>query len=213
LVVLERTVGSRQVKYLRCYLHDLGARAVIVEPNYFDRDYLAEFEAFYATSSAGYPNICSRVHYFGAHVTRAVFAAAVGDTGSAAERGKARELVEDSYLGHVILRPIPGAPIGRTVLKVYPDAAGRAAGTPRVMESAREYEAHVAGLTLRVSGLAWQQQDAAVGSCATVALWSMLHSSAFDDHHAIPTRSFRRRSSWRSIRSSGRTLWSCNARP
>lgn len=159
----------------------------MVEPNYFDRDYLSEFEAFYATSSAGYSNICSRVHYFGAHVTRAVFAAAVGETGPAEQRGKSRALVEDSYLGHVILRPIPGAPIGRTVLKVYPDAAGRAAGTPRVMEPAREYEAHVAGLTLRVSGLAWQQQDAAVGSCATVALWSMLHSSAFDDHHAIPT--------------------------
>jgi hypothetical protein len=31
---------SRQANYLRCYLHDLGARSVVVEPNYFDRDYL-----------------------------------------------------------------------------------------------------------------------------------------------------------------------------
>jgi hypothetical protein len=180
-VRLEREVDSRQVKYLRCYLHDLGARAVVIEPNYFDRDYLSEFEAFYATSSAGYPNICRRVHYFSRTVSRATFAKAVGGD------EPARTLVEGSYLGHVILRPIPGAPIGRTVLKVYPDDAGMVAGTPRVTQPAREYEAHVAGLTLKVSGLAWQQQDAAVGSCATVALWSMLHSSAFDDHHAIPT--------------------------
>jgi hypothetical protein len=103
------------------------------------------------------------------------------------EAKRARGVVESSYLGHVILRPIPGAPIGRTVLKVYPDDTGVAAGTPRVTQPAREYEAHIAGLTLRVAGLAWQQQDSAVGSCATVALWSMLHSSAFDDHHAIPT--------------------------
>src|SRR5262245_34878878 len=129
LVALEREADSRQVKYLRCYLHDLGARSVVIEPNYFDRDYLSEFEAFYATSSAGYPNICKRVHYFNARVTRAVFAAAVGDTASAEQRGKARRIVEDSYLGHVILRPIPGAPIGRTVLKVYPDVAGLSAGT------------------------------------------------------------------------------------
>jgi len=181
LTRLEREVDSRQVKYLRCYLHDLGARAVVIEPNYFDRDYLSEFEAFYATSSAGYPNICKRAHYFSAPVTRESFARAVG--GEASARG----VVESSYLGHVILRPIPGAPIGRTVLKVYPDDSGVAAGTPRVTQPAREYEAHIAGLTLRVSGLAWQQQDSAVGSCATVALWSMLHSSAFDDHHAIPT--------------------------
>ena len=44
--MLDREVDSRQVKYLRCYLHDLGARAVMVEPSYFDRDYLSEFEAF-----------------------------------------------------------------------------------------------------------------------------------------------------------------------
>jgi hypothetical protein len=178
---LERDVDSRQIKYLRCYLHDLGARTVVIEHNYFDRDYLSEFEAFYATSSAGYPNICKRVHYFSASVTRATLAGAVGG------EEHARKLVESSYLGHVILRPIPGAPVGRTVLKVYTDHAGMAAGTPRVTQPAREYEAHIAGLTLKVSGLAWQQQDSAVGSCATVALWSMLHSSAFDDHHAIPT--------------------------
>lgn len=181
LVGLEREVDSRQVKYLRCYLHDLGARSVVIEPNYFDRDYLSEFEAFYATSAAGYPNICQRAHFFRENVTRAVFAKAVGGT------GEARTLVESSYLGHVVIRPIPGAPIGRTVLKLYPDEKGISEGTPRVMEPAREYEAHVAGLTLRVSGIAWEQQDSAVGSCATVALWSMLHSSAFDDHHAIPT--------------------------
>ena len=169
------------MKYLRCYLHDLEARAVVIEPHYFDRDYLSEFEAFYATSSAGYPNICQRVHYFSIKVTRALFAKAVG--GDAV----ALDVLNNSYLGHVILRPIPGAPIGRTVLKVYPDDVGIAAGTPRVMQPAREYEAHIAGITLRVSGLAWQQQDSAVGSCATVSLWSMLHSSAFDDHHAIPT--------------------------
>jgi hypothetical protein len=125
LVAIERDVESRQGKYLRCYLHDLGARSVVIEPNYFDRDYLSEFEAFYATSSAGYPNICKRAHYFGSRVTRATFSKAVG--GDAA----ARTLVEDSYLGHIIVRPIPGAPIGRTVLKVYPDAVGIAEGTPR----------------------------------------------------------------------------------
>lgn len=173
--------GLRQASYLRCYLHDLGAKTVIIEPNYFDRDYLSEFAAFYSTSAAGYPNICQRAHYFAAPITRARFEKAVGGD------AKAKALVETSYLGHVILRPIPGAPIGRTVVRTYPDDPLVQIGTPRITQPAREYEAHVAGLVLRVSGIAWQQQDSAVGSCSTVALWSMLHSSAFDDHHAIPT--------------------------
>jgi hypothetical protein len=154
---------------------------VVIEPNYFDRDYLSEFRAFYSASTAGYPNICQRAHYFASSVTRSDFSRALGGNLEAL-----REL-EETYLGHVVLRPISGAPIGRTVVKVYPDASDVQVGTPRIMEPARLYECHVAGLTLRISGIAWQQQDSAVGACATVALWSMLHSSAFDDHHSIPT--------------------------
>lgn len=170
--------AEAQTRYLRCYLHDLSARSLVIEPNYFDRDYLSEFAAFYATSSAGHRNICQRVHYFSIDVTHAMFVSALrGEEG-------VRTKVQEAYLGHVVIRPILGAPIGRTVLRTYPDEQGR---TPRMMQAFRTYKAHIAGLTLTVEGLAWQQQDEAVGSCATVALWSMLHSSAFDEHHAIPT--------------------------
>lgn len=173
--------AEAQTRYLRCYLHDLSARSLVIEPNYFDRDYLSEFAAFYATSSAGHRNICERVHYFSIDVTHAMFVSALsGDE-------TVRNLLQDAYLGHVVIRPIIGAPIGRTVLRTYPDEQGLRERTPRVMEASRTYRAHIAGLTLTVEGLAWQQQDEAVGSCATVALWSMLHSSAFDEHHAIPT--------------------------
>ncbi len=181
LVALDRDRRSPQAKYLRCYLHDLGARALVIEPYYFDRDYLAEFVAFYATSAAGYPNVCRRMHIFACEVDRAMIEAATGGAGDISEQLRA------AYLGHVVLRPLPDAPIGRTVLRAYPDTVGIAAGTPRIMEPARSYSAHVAGLTWDVCGLAWQQQESAVGACATVAIWSMLHASAFDDHHAIPT--------------------------
>lgn len=56
-----------------------------------------------------------------------------------------------------------------------------------MIEPAREYVCNLAGLELKVRGLAWQQQDVGVGACATIALWSMLHSSAFDDRHVVPT--------------------------
>lgn len=57
----------------------------------------------------------------------------------------------------------------------------------RVLEPARPYRTHLAGLELSVSGIAWQQQDGAVSACATVALWTMFQASAFDEHHAIPS--------------------------
>lgn len=169
---------SNQVVYLRHYLADLGAVTVLEEPDYFDRDYLSEFAAFYGVSSRGYPNRCRRCHFFSAEIKRTHLRAAVGGSARSIER------LQEHYLGFVIFRPIPSAPLGRTVLRWYPE---HSPATPRVTNPSRDYECHVAGITLRVHGLAWQQQDTGVGACATVALWSMLHSSAFDDHHAIPT--------------------------
>jgi len=167
-----------QVVYLRYYLADLEAATVLEEPGYFDRDYLSEFAAFYSVSSRGYPNRCRRCHFFSTEITRSHLRAAVGGSERAIRR------MQDHYLGFVVIRPIPSAPLGRTVLRWYPE---HTPATPRITHPSRDYACHVAGITLKVHGLAWQQQDTGVGACVTIALWSMLHSSAFDDHHAIPT--------------------------
>lgn len=170
-----------QVPYLRCYLDELEAETIVEEGNYFDRDYLAEFSAFYSVSSKGYPNICRRLHFFSGprFGRRRLRSAASGNAGAIRSLNK-------HYLGFVVIRPIQAAPLGRTVMRWYPDDE-RDKSTPRVIEPAREYLVHLAGIPLTVKGLAWQQQDTGVGACATVGLWTMLHSSAFDDHHAIPT--------------------------
>lgn len=175
---LTKLPSSTQQKYLLCYLAELEAVSVLEEPNYFDRDYLAEFSAFYSTSTRGYSNLCRRVHFFNINVTR--------DKIRRAASGSARvlKILQEAYLGFVIIRPIPSTPLGRTVLRWYDE---QFPSTPRVTSPSRPYHVHFTGITLTVTGLAWQQQDSAVGACATVGLWSMLHSSAFDDHHAIPT--------------------------
>jgi hypothetical protein len=168
--------------YLRCYLADLEASQIVEEPYYFDRDYLAEFSAFYSTSARGYSNVCRRLHFFAGYpvVDRELVTLACGGDGDALQR------LQDAYLGFAVLRPFEPPRLGRTVLAWYPDVPPDGQG-PRVTEPSRDYFVHLAGLRLNVHGIAWQQQDMSVGACATIALWSMLHSSAFDDHHAVPT--------------------------
>ena len=171
---------TRQLQYLERYLSMLNAKVIIKEPKYFDRDYLAEFAAFYSVSSKGYANICERLHIFSEDIDRRTLKSA------AANRNKrALNRLQASYLGFIVVRPIPAAPLGRTVIKWFPDDYIET--TPRVVEPSREYDVHIAGIKLSVRGLAWQQQDTGVGACATVSLWTMFHSSAFDHHHAIPT--------------------------
>ena len=171
--------AATQARYLINYLEHLGAKVVIEESNYFDRDYLSEFAAFYGISSRGYGNTCRRLHFFSdAGVNRQMFARCAG--------GSARSLrrLGEAYLGFVVLRPIPAAPLGKTVLRWYPEHTPE---NPRVTSPSRIYACHVAGVALEVYGLAWQQQDQAVSACATVGIWSMLHSSALDDYHLVPT--------------------------
>lgn len=161
------------------YLSELNAQTILKEPKYFDRDYLAEFASFYSVSSKGYPNICERLHFFSEKIDRPNLITASGEGPRAIKR------LQSAYLGFIVKRPIPAAPLGRTVLKWYPDYFVDT--TPRVRASSRKNFVHISGVELYVESLAWQQQDSGVGSCATVSLWSMLQSSAFDDYHAIPT--------------------------
>jgi hypothetical protein len=171
---------SDPVKYVRRYLNDLGCRIIVEEPVYFDRDYLAEFAAFYCKSTRGYRNFCRRLHFFAdPELDHDKFMLAAAD-----DPGALRQL-QDTYLGFAVVRPFEPPLLGRTVLAWYPEDPQRPGR--RITTPSRDYHVYLAGVRLSVRGLAWQPQDSAVGSCATVSLWSMLHSSAFDDHHAIPT--------------------------
>lgn len=168
-----------QTQYLLRYLSGLKCRTVIYEPNYFDNDYLSEFSEFYGTSAKGYPNTCGRLHFFSREFTERDLESALSQKKDMVEK------LETSFLGFTVIRPIPCAPLGRTVLAWFDDRPD----VPQRQRVLRNYHVHIAGLRLTVRGLAWQQQDTGVGACATIALWTALHSSANDDGHSIPTTS------------------------
>ena len=174
---LTEAQNTLQAEYLKDYLKNLDVKKILIESNYFDRDYLSEFSAFYSTSVSGYQNICKRIHFFSdKNIDRKLFEKATGG------EPKAIKILNNSYLGFCVLRPIK-ARLGKTVLKWYDN---KQLSSQRITVK-RTYKCHVAGVQLEIKGLAWQQQDTGVGACATIALWSALQSSAFDDFHAIPT--------------------------
>ena len=81
---LAKLRDCQQTLYLRRYLADLGATTVITEPYYFDRDYLAEFAAFYCISATGYQNVCQRLHFFSDAFDRSVLVLALANDDLAA---------------------------------------------------------------------------------------------------------------------------------
>ncbi len=102
-------------KYLDRYLSALGCKTIVVEEPYVDRDFLDDFAAYYVRCFADYDRFCRRLHFF-----RSSFDQKAYDAFIAGEGGVEPETLEASYLGHVVLKPLPNAFLGRTCLATYP---------------------------------------------------------------------------------------------
>lgn len=182
-----------QVSYLARYCEQLEAKTIIEESHYMDRHFVDEFASYYSRKLSPPTNSVRRLHFFTHVLTdselknwltrgfqspdekikvqREILAA---PEGSNADTG---------YLGYSAIRPVPSVPVGRTVMCRLP-----ANQTPyRQIWATNRHTVHLGNLELCVDGLAFQQQDAAVGACATVALWSALVRVARLDGMRAPT--------------------------
>jgi hypothetical protein len=168
----------RQLEYIRKYVEELKCSAVLVEDEYIDRDYMQDHSAFYAASFAKYKSSCHRVHFFAGVPAAKILSelqavAAEALNGRAAFEAACRKFSAEKYLGFMVVKPLPGSPVGRTVLRTFDrDAAGK--DYIRRFDATREYTTHLLGVELIVRGLGFQQQDQGVSACATTAIWSSL---------------------------------------
>lgn len=138
-----------------------GAAVAIVEERYLDRDYSAEFSSFYSRLFEQYGRFCRRYHFFSRDFTDL---AAAPD---ALVRALAEADKNNQYLGFIVIRPVPDAPIGRAVI-VAPKAPDGC--VTRALVGAT-YDAHLLGVTLHVCGVPFTQQDTRISACAQASIW------------------------------------------
>lgn len=171
------------VDHLTTYLMDIGAKTVVVERDYIDRDYLDDYTRYYARCFEDYPRKCHRLHFFSEDYKSGWIGRMIATPDSEDEKNKnVAQQFEKSYLGFIVIRPLPTAIIGRTCLAVYRD------------RDCRHYKALVDvkisffGRTLRVKCMPFMQQDSAAAACATCALWSSFQITAqfFGHQHYFP---------------------------
>jgi len=168
----------RHARYLYGYLTDLEAKSLVVESPYTDGDFLDDYAAYYAKCYTDYPRRCSRIHFFRRAVSEEEF---YGLLIKDLEENERIALCSE-YLGFIVVRPLPQAIIGRTVLRTYSRDSGR-----RNYECVRRYPVNLFGLPLQINGLAFQEQDTVLAACATCALWSAFHKMADLFGTPIPT--------------------------
>lgn len=178
LRLVERKEPFRQLDYIQGYAKLLDCSAIAVENEYIDRDYMEDHSVFYSRSFKKYEHSCRRVHFF-KDVKASGLTDALGEVAAQAAtdqqhyRAACREFSARHYIGFMVVKPLPGCPVGRTVLRTFVKDDPEK-DYVREFGAARDYNTHLLGVELTVKGLAFQQQDEGVSACATTAIWSSL---------------------------------------
>jgi len=91
-------------------------------------------------------------------------------------------VLQKTYLGFIVIKPLPKTFIGRTCLKVYESDEGR-----RHYPVICQTPVHLLGIDIPIDSIPVQEQDTVAAACATSALWSMFHGTGKLFQHHIPS--------------------------
>lgn len=175
--------ANPRVQYLADYLKEVGAKTIVVEDDYIDRNFLEDHAAYYVRCHAQYERKCRRLHFFeGAFEKEALATAALSSSESVADQVKT---LVGRYLGFIVVKPLPQSFIGRTCLQTYPE---RKPTGQRHYNALEPQTVHLLGLKFTVDSMPFQEQDSVVAACATTALWSALQTvgATYDRYRPTP---------------------------
>jgi len=154
--LLDRYGGSNPdvLQSILAQVFDAGARMTVIEYRYLDPHYRDEHSAFYSKTFRRYPSVAHRVHFFRDAPPTALASDEVAVTFSGRD-----------YLGFLVVRPVPAAPVGRVAIR-----------PPAQLEAKLEAclvteRANLFGDELKVRCIPFIAQDAQLGVCAHATLW------------------------------------------
>lgn len=162
--------------YFREYFENINAKTILVENEYVDKDFLEDHASYYIRCFSEYKRKCARLHFFKNEFDQDDFNDLL-----AKESLSLKESLQKSYLGFIVVKPLPLTIIGRTCLATYPQTEGKNRTFPII----RKYDVHLFGIHFSVKSLAFQEQDNVVAACATSALWSVFHGTGILFQHSI----------------------------
>lgn len=168
--------------YLNDYLNEIGCKTIIIENRYVDKNFLDDYSGYYSRCFQDIQKKCVRVHLFSSEFDHQILKQHLLEKSS----NTSDNILSSAYLGFIVLRPLPNAPLAKVCISTYPPANGKNRHFPTL----KTYKAHLLGQELSIQSLAFQEQDRALSACATSALWSAFHgSSTLDvDKVSAPSR-------------------------
>lgn len=180
-IKVEEKIQNRfHYKYFLNYLWNdvdgLRAQTILLEKDYTSASYLGDYINYYAHCYRPYLKQCRRVHFFKEKFDSNIFLQMLTDKSE-------YEKFWDSYLGYIVIKPLPKGVIGATLLKPYSKK------DKRFYTAKRKYSINLFGKTIFIESLPYQEQDGIVGSCASSALWFAFQKTRELFHSSVPNPS------------------------
>ena len=165
------TYGGVQPQVLQSVIAhalSIGARTAIVEFRYLDPDWRNEHREFYATTFRRYPSITHRLHFFAESPDPLLL-----------DPDHPARFDDLTYLGYSVLRPVPAAPVGRTMLLPLEPGDLTCHAIDRV---------NLFGAELEVDGAPFVAQDGQLSRCAQTTTWvtAYFHHLRFGGRRVLP---------------------------
>ena len=169
--------SKSHIEYFNRYFSYWKAKTIVAEYEYIDKDYIEDYAAYYVRSFHQYKRLCCRLHFFDIAFKEENFKELLIGTSGILSPANA----QSSYLGFMVVKPLPQTVIGKTCLKTYyPEGH-------RFYPITREYPVNLFGIGLTVHTLAYQEQDSIVAACASSAIWSAFQGTGVMFQHSIPS--------------------------
>lgn len=165
---------SAQCKCLTKYLGELECASFVIEKEYVDSGYLADYAGYYALCHDTPEKLTTRLHFFQLPPAD-VDAAWHKAIDSRKDVEEVQKKLNAAYLGFIVIKPLPATVIGKTCLRIYPEHDVET-GRDRFFPIRRHYIVGLWGLSLSVDTVAFQEQDREIAACSTAAIWSAMHA-------------------------------------
>ena len=172
-------ISKPQLSYIFSYLESgtTTASTAVFENEYIDKHYLQDYAEYYVRCFNEYPRFCSRIHFFSQKFTETEFVSSLEEDKSS--------FLQESYLGYVVIRPIPSAYFAKICLQVPKEIAQK----KNTQIITQKNKVSLFGIPLHVDTVPILEQDKIVAACATSALWTLLCAHGHINQKNLPSPS------------------------
>jgi hypothetical protein len=168
---------TKMYRYIESYVLgfcDGNSVSAIVEYNYTDKDYLIDYSYYYSRCFEDIHKKVIRIHFFCCDTKQLESSFSAVLDNPIYDQSKVQQDLNDCYVGFATIKPITRNSLGRSIFKPYPEHDQN--DRRRSFSVYCDTIVNVAGISLKLNALPFQEQDMNVAACATTSVWVALNA-------------------------------------